>query len=159
MTMKRVCDWRYNANLLHPLLLILKLIICICSRLDNAKAVHYNDVIMSTIASHITSVSIVYLIVCSDPDQGKHQSSASLAFVRGMHQWPVNSRHKRPVTRKMCPFGDVIMAFLEASASGGCSVCCIIVNNSLQHIVSLHLKWEIWSKNADVNMASKMDLI
>ena len=43
-------------------------------------------------------------------DQRNHQSSASLAFVRGIHQWPVNSPHKGPVTRKMFPFDDVIMA-------------------------------------------------
>ena len=39
----------------------------------------------------------------------KHQSSASLAFVRGIHRSPVNSPHKRPVTRKMFPIDDVIM--------------------------------------------------
>ena len=38
-----------------------------------------------------------------------HQSSASLAFVRGIHRRPVNSPHKWPVTRKMSPFDDVIM--------------------------------------------------
>ena len=38
-----------------------------------------------------------------------HQSSASLAFVRGIHMWPVNSPHKGSVTRKMFPFDDVIM--------------------------------------------------
>ena len=37
------------------------------------------------------------------------QSSASLAFVRGIHRWPVNSPHKWPVTRKMLPFDDAIM--------------------------------------------------
>ena len=42
-------------------------------------------------------------------DQRKHQSSASLAFVRGIHWRPVNSPHKWPVTRKMFPFDDVIM--------------------------------------------------
>ena len=42
-------------------------------------------------------------------DQRKHQSSASLAFVRRIHRWPVNSPRKRPVTRKMFPFDDVIM--------------------------------------------------
>ena len=47
--------------------------------------------------------------VYSDADQRKHQSSASLAFVRGIHRWPVNSPHKGPVTRKMFPFDDVIM--------------------------------------------------
>ena len=39
----------------------------------------------------------------------KHQRSASLGFVRGTHRWPVNSPHKGPVTRKMFPFGDVVM--------------------------------------------------
>ena len=39
----------------------------------------------------------------------KNQSSASLAFVRGIHRWPVNSLHKGPVTRKLFPFHDVIM--------------------------------------------------
>ena len=51
------------------------------------------------------------LSVYSDADQRKHQSSASLAFVRGIHRWPVNSPHKGPVTRKMFPFDDVIMSF------------------------------------------------
>ena len=41
--------------------------------------------------------------------QRKHQSSASLAFVRGIHRSPVNSPHKGSVTRKMFPFDDVIM--------------------------------------------------
>ena len=56
--------------------------------------IHYNDVIMSTIASHITSLMIVYSIVYSDADQRKHQSSASLALVRGIHRGPVNSPRK-----------------------------------------------------------------
>ena len=47
--------------------------------------------------------------VYSDSDQGKHQSSASLAFVRGIHRRPVNSPQKWPVTRKMVPLDDVIM--------------------------------------------------
>ena len=57
----------------------------------------------------ITSLTIVYSIVYSDADQRKHQSSAPLAFVRGIHRGPVNSPHKWPVTRKMFPFDDVIM--------------------------------------------------
>ena len=40
------------------------------------------------------------LFVYSDADQRKHQSSASLAFVRGIHRGAVNSPHKWPVTRK-----------------------------------------------------------
>ena len=39
----------------------------------------------------------------------KHQSSASLAFVWGIHRGPVNSPHKWPVARKMFPLHDVIM--------------------------------------------------
>ena len=70
---------------------------------------HYSDVIMDTVASQITSLSIVYSTVYSGADQRKHQSSASLAFVRGTHRWAVNSPHKWPVTRKMFPFDDVIM--------------------------------------------------
>ena len=70
---------------------------------------HYGDVIMGAIASQIISLTIVYSTVHSDADQRKHQSSASLAFVRGIHRGPVNSPHKWPVTRKMFPFDDVIM--------------------------------------------------
>ena len=71
---------------------------------------HYSDVIMSAKALQITSLMIVYWTVYSGADQRKHQSSASLAFVRGINRWPVNSRHKGSVTRKMFPFDDVIMS-------------------------------------------------
>ena len=73
----------------------------------------YNDVIMGAIASQITSLTIVYSIVYSDADQRKHQSSASLAFVWGIHRGPVNSPLKWPVTRKMFPFDDVIMSYAK----------------------------------------------
>ena len=61
---------------------------------------------MSAMASQITGVSIVCSTVASGADQRKHQSSASLASVWGIHRWPVNSPHKRPVTRKMLPVLD-----------------------------------------------------
>ena len=79
---------------------------------------HYNDVIMGTMASEITSLIIVYSTVYSGADQRKHQSSASLVFVRGIHLGPVNSPHKWPVTRKMFPFDDVIMVLLWWVTSG-----------------------------------------
>ena len=60
-------------------------------------------------ASQITSLTIVYSTVHSGADPRKHQSSASLAFVRGIHRWPVNSPHKGPATRRMFPFDDVII--------------------------------------------------
>ena len=71
---------------------------------------------MSAMASQITSLIIVYSTVYSDVDQRKYQSSASLAFVRGIHLWPVNSPHKGPVTRKMFPFDDVIMTIVFSIA-------------------------------------------
>ena len=67
---------------------------------------------MTTMASQITSLPIVYSSVYSGADQREHQSSASLAFVRGIHRWPVNSPHKGSVTRKVFPFDDVIMILL-----------------------------------------------
>ena len=57
----------------------------------------------------LNRLKIVYSTVYSGEDQRKHQSSVSLAFVRGIQQWPVNSLHKGPVTQKMFPFDDVIM--------------------------------------------------
>ena len=88
---------------------------------------HYNDVIMGSIASQITSLTTVYSIVYSDAGQGKHQSSASLAFVRGIHRGPVNPPHKWPVTRKKFPFDDVIMNPCRAEfTSGRENKCCLI---------------------------------
>ena len=71
--------------------------------------VHCNDIIMSAMASQITSVSIACSAICSGADQRKRQSSASLAFVRGIHRWPVDPPRKGPVTRKLFLFDDVIM--------------------------------------------------
>ena len=70
---------------------------------------HYGDVIMGVLASQITWPTIVYSKVYSGADQRKHQTSASLAFVRGIHRRPVNSPHKWPGTRKMFLFDDGIM--------------------------------------------------
>ena len=72
-------------------------------------SVHYGYVIMGAMEPQITSLPIVYLTGYSGEYERKHQSSASLAFVRGIHRGPVNSPPKWPVTRKMFPFDDVIM--------------------------------------------------
>ena len=74
-----------------------------------ATIAYYTEAIMGTIASQITSLTIVYSTVYSEADQRKHQSSASLAFVWGIHRGPVNSQHKWPVTWKIFSFDDVIM--------------------------------------------------
>ena len=77
---------------------------------DFSEILYYSDVRMSEMATQITSVSIISSTVCS----GAHQSSASLAFVRGIHRSPVDSPHKEPVTRKTFPFDDVIMNFKKS---------------------------------------------
>ena len=69
---------------------------------------------MSAMASQINSLAIVCSIFCSGADQRKHQSSESLAFLRGIHQWPLDFPTKGPVTRKMYPFDDVIMLSRKA---------------------------------------------
>ena len=95
-------------------------------------SLHYGDVIMDTTASQITSLTIVYATVYSDIDQRKHQSSASLAFVWGIHRGPVNSSHKWPVTRKMFPFDDVNMNLVH----------CKLHFASLTLHVTVALKWQ-----------------
>ena len=83
-------------------------------------------------ASQIFSASIVCSNVGSGADQRIHQSSASLAFVRGSHQSLVNSMHKRPVTQKMFPIDDIIMH--TARAAGSCISC-----PECQHIIHSYL--------------------
>ena len=80
----------------------------ICNCIIHSVDYHYSDVRMGAMASQITSLTIVYSTVYSGADK-KHQSSASLAFVRGIHRWLVNSPHKWPVTHKMFQCDDVIM--------------------------------------------------
>ena len=88
---------------------------------------------MGAMASQITSITIVYSTHYSGADQRKHQSSASLAFVRGIHRSPVNSPHKRPVTRKMFPFDDVIILELLCSvtSSQNCILQCHITYSAI----------------------------
>ena len=59
---------------------------CNARALMERQMTHYVDVIMTTMASQITSLTVVYSTAYSDADQRKHQSSASLAFVWGLHR-------------------------------------------------------------------------
>ena len=95
---------------------------------------HYTDVIMISIASQITSLKMDYLSVYSGANQIKHQSSASLAFVRGIHRRPVNSLHKGPATRKMFPFDDVIMRMYDSNNTKGWVMGGIILLIMLDYI-------------------------
>ena len=70
---------------------------------------HYSDVIMSAMASQIIIITTIYPTVYSRADQRKQQSSASQAFVREIHRWPVNSPHKGPLIPRIFPSDDVIM--------------------------------------------------
>ena len=79
-------------------------------------------------ASQITILTIVYSTVYSGGDQTKYQGTASLALGRVIYQWPVNSPHKGPATRKMFPFDDVIMfsiwgILVEGPNVGSTSAC------------------------------------
>ena len=46
----------------------------------------------------------------------KYQSFMPLASVRGVHRWPGDSRPKRPATRKMFPFGDVVVLLMSPNS-------------------------------------------
>ena len=115
--------------------------------MDKKQKLHYSDVIIGAMASQIPSLAIVFSTVYSGADQRKHQSSASLAFVRGM----VNSTHKWPVTRKMFSFDDVIidMQFLTPMQEYKCiflemplvfvSTMCINSMTNLIDILFMHM--------------------
>ena len=63
-----------------------QVMVVFCKERKRRGHLHYNDVIMGAMASQITSLTIVFSTVYSGADQRKHQSSASLAFVRGIHR-------------------------------------------------------------------------
>ena len=92
-------QWHWYVILYYPILSVYVIL----------QMLHYSEVIMGTLASQIISLTIVYPTIYSGADQRKHRSSMSLAFVRGIHRWPVNSLHKWSVTWKMFPFDDVFM--------------------------------------------------
>ena len=71
----------------------------------------FNDVIVSAIASQITGISIDCLLNCRFRRRSKKTSKLrGTGLCAGIHRWPVNSPHKKPVTRKIFPFDDVIMS-------------------------------------------------
>ena len=83
---------------------------------------HYSDVITSAMASQVTSLTIVYSTVYSDTDERKHQSSVSLAFVRGSHRWPLTAQrasNAENVSIWWPPFDGVIMKTIRGLVSLG----------------------------------------
>ena len=71
--------------------------------------IHNIDLTIRGMGSKIAGISTVCAIVCSGTHHIKHQSSASLTFVRGIHWWLVDSPHNGPVTLKMFRFDDAVM--------------------------------------------------
>ena len=103
----------------------------------NAIRLHYSYVIMGDISSQVTSLAIVHSTVYSGTNQRKHQSSASLAFVRGNHRRPVNSPHKWPATRKIFPFDDVVLNNVHLDMVLSKTLQCkftMLYNSNEQHI-------------------------
>ena len=78
---------------------------------------HYNYVIMSAMASQVTSLTVVYSTVYSRRRSKKTSKLCVTGPCTGnspvtgewIHRWPANSQHKGPVTRKIFPIDDVIM--------------------------------------------------
>ena len=107
--------------------------------------IHYNDVIMTTIASQITSLTIVYSTVYSDADQSKHRSSASLAFVWGIH------RH-RWIPRTKGQLRGKCFHLMTSSCHSKCNVCLQhkTKHYSIQIVLAEHLEYYVstsWLNN------------
>ena len=100
---------------------------------------------MGAMASQITSLTIVYSTVYSGADQRKHQSSASLAFVWGIHRGPVNSRHKWPVTRKM--FHLILSSWIQHEMRSDTSIYLvwIIIFNSYYEYGVVKIIYKSWT--------------
>ena len=76
----------------------------------NKRHLHYSDAMIGAMVSQITSFTIFYWTVYLGAEQRKHQSSASLAFVRGIHRWPVNEFPAQMTSNsKRFPFDAIIM--------------------------------------------------
>ena len=100
----------------------------------------YSDAIMSAIVCQITGVSIVCSTVCSGADQTKHQSSASLTFVSGIHRWPVGSTHKGPVTRITFPFDDAIISHKRIKHSTDARILWYKLCSQIDYPISIFFK-------------------
>ena len=107
---------------------------------------------MSAMASQITGVSIVCSVVYSGADLGKHQGTASLAIVRVTHRSPVDSAHKRPVTRKCFrlmtsswshPVGYVAMHITIVLAGTDTSLGIVTIRRKLRGILIISTRWSV----------------
>ena len=83
----------------------------------------------------------------------KTSSSTPLAFVRGIHRWPVNSPNKGPVMQKMFPFDDIIIlsSVLPYGINGGQLLKNLDVCNKYPHIFISSWKWKKWCSSCPKN--------
>ena len=107
---------------------------------------HYNDVIMSVFGASYHQPHGCSLKCAFGRRSTKTQKLRVTGLVREIHRWPVNSRHKGPVTRKMFPFDDVIMGSVESSMLQWHSYLCtyrFLFHRSASNVIlSLHVaKW------------------
>ena len=112
---------------------------------------------MVAMAPQITGLTIVYSTVHSGADQRNHQSSASMAFVRGNHRSPVNSPRKWPVTRKMFPFYGVIMVCKLGSTIPVPSLVITVPGDGLTPNGPNYLQTEFW-KHTLIHISSDLSL-
>ena len=89
--------------------------------LDHYSAPHYSDVIMSAMACQITGALIAYSTGLFRCRLKKTSKLRVTGLMRGIHRWPVNSMHRRPVTRNIFPFDDVIVKIGNIDVGGECS--------------------------------------
>ena len=106
---------------------------------------------------------LFYSTVYSGSDQRKHKSSISLAFVRGIHQRPVNSPHKGSVKRKMFPFDDIIMNVSIPTIPQGPILLhsnkvqqIQFISMELSYVLQIAIKWVFWHKKATINHSAEI---
>ena len=98
--------------------------------------IHYNDVIMGTMASQITSITIVYWTVYSGAENIKTSKN-----IKALRHWPlcgeITGDRKGQVTRKMFSFDDVIM--IRGNLTGMLIFIPTLVRRCL------YIEWVPWS--------------
>ena len=117
-----------------------------CCRQQARLTIHYSDVLMSAMASQITSISSVYSAVCSGAYQINHQSSELLVFVSGIRRSPSQKTSKV----EMFPFDDVIMHISAVGVrawGGGGTTKTLFINFSIIVTCLLWLKYQLELSN------------
>ena len=119
--------------------------ICCCYNTITYHSSHYNDVIMSAMASQITRLAIC-LLNCLFSRRSKNTSKLRVTgLVMGIHRWPVNSPHKGPVTWKMFPSDDVIMIvkFMDHFVYAPSQWEATLQRNVASHWLDAYTKWSL----------------